>query len=101
EETADPHHGLAAVKGVGHQADRQFGELFFEALSQPLESLEFAILLFGLRVHDIHFLVQEGQERTFRSNNRELQHVPVAASSGGGLAPLCKALTALFLNAAI
>jgi hypothetical protein len=51
-------------------------------LRQALESLEFAILLFGLRVNDIHFLVHEGQERTFGSNDRELQHVSVAARGG-------------------
>jgi hypothetical protein len=52
---------MAAVKSVGHQANRQFGELPFEPLAQTLETVEFAVLLFGLRVDHVHLLMHEGK----------------------------------------
>ena len=56
---ANRHDGLAGVKGVGHQAEGQFGKLLFEPLTQPMEALEFTVLLLGLRVVQVHLLVHD------------------------------------------
>jgi len=38
---ANRHDGLAGVEGVGHQAERQLGDLFLEPPTQAVEALEF------------------------------------------------------------
>ena len=101
EPLANGHDGLAGVEGVGHQADGQFGELLFESLTQALEALEFAVLLLGLRVVQVHLLVHEREEGALGSDDGELEDIAVASAAGGGLAARWEALAAFFLNAAI
>jgi hypothetical protein len=101
EPLANHHDGLASVKGVGHQAEGQFGELLLEPLTQALEALEFTVLLLGLRVVHIHLLMHEGEERAGGANDGALEDIAVTSTARGELAALVEALAALFLNAAI
>jgi hypothetical protein len=98
---ASGHDGLASVKGIADQADRQFGKLRFESLTEASEALEFTVLLFGLRVVQVHLFMHEGEEGARGSQHRDLQHVTVASVAGGGLAALREALAAFFFDAAI
>jgi hypothetical protein len=101
EPLANGHDGLAGVEGVGHQANGQFGELLFESLTQALETLEFAVLLLGLRVVQVHFFVHEREECGLGPDDGELKDITVASVGGGGLATRWEALAAFSLNAAI
>ncbi len=93
--------GLAGVKGVGDQAEGQFGKLLFEPLTQAREALEFAVLLFGLRVMQVHFFMQEREEGAGGPQHGELKDIAVAGAAAGRLAALGKAAAAFFLHAAI
>src|ERR1039457_5895613 len=95
---ANHDDGLASVKGVGHQTDGQFGELFFEPLTQAPEALEFTVFLLGLRVVHVHLLMHEGEERAFGADDGALEDIAIASASRGGLAALLEALAALLLN---
>ena len=98
---ANGHDGLAAVEGVGHQAEGQFRKLSFEPLTQALEAFEFAVLFLGFRVVQVHLLVHEREECPLGADDGELQDVAVASAVGRGLAILCKALAAFFLHTTI
>jgi hypothetical protein len=95
------HDGLASVKGIADQADRQSGKLRFEPLTEASEALQFTVLLLGLRVVHVHLFMHEGEESVLRSQHGDLQHVTVASIAGGSLAALREALATFFFDAAI
>ena len=54
ELVAQFHNQMAGVKPVGHQADGQFGGFLFEASTQSLEALGFAVLLLSFKIGRAH-----------------------------------------------